>query len=142
MTTATTALVNAGGPTPPAGERPAKRDSIAKPQQCYGSQDQLLLFIAELTTKFLGDAQRFVHIQHRLAYAVGLWKGKAYEQILLLIDDGNLNIANLKALITLLKNTFSDPDRVCTAEWNLQSLFKSALTFLTTKLISRDTPPK
>jgi len=62
-----------------------------------------------------------VDIQHRLAY-VGFLKGKAYEQILPLIDEGNINIAGVKALITLLENVFSDPDRVLTAERNLQSL--------------------
>jgi len=60
--------------------------------------------------------------QHRLAYAVGFLKGKAYEQILPLIDEGNINIASVEALITLLENAFGDPDRVRTVEWNLQSL--------------------
>jgi len=57
-----------------------------------------------------------------LAYTVGFLKGKAYEQILPLIDEGNINIASVEALITLLKNAFGDPDRVRTAERNLQSL--------------------
>ena len=63
-------------------------------------------------------------VQHRLAYAVGFLKGKAYEQILPLIDEGNINIASVEALITLLENAFGDPDslRVRTAERNLQSL--------------------
>ena len=61
-------------------------------------------------------------VQHRLAYAVGFLKGKAYQQILPLIDEGNINIASLEALITLLEKTFSDPDRDHTAERNLQSL--------------------
>jgi len=51
-------------------------------------------------------------VQHRLAYAVGFLKGKAYEQILSLIDEGNINITSVEALIILLKNAFSDPDRV------------------------------
>ena len=61
-------------------------------------------------------------VQHRLAYAVGFLKGKAYEQILPLINEGNINIASVEALINLLENTFSDPDRVRTTERNLQSL--------------------
>jgi len=63
-----------------------------------------------------------VDVQHRLAYAVGFLKGKAYEQILPLIDEGNINIASVEALITLLENAFGDPDRVRTAERNLESL--------------------
>jgi len=63
-----------------------------------------------------------VDVQHRLAYAVGFLKGKAYEQILPLIDEGNINIVSVEALITLLENAFGDPDRVRTAERNLQSL--------------------
>ena len=61
-------------------------------------------------------------VQHRLVYAVGFLKGKACEQILPLIGEGNINIASVKALITRLENAFCDPDRVRTAERNLQSL--------------------
>jgi len=78
LATATAALANAGGPALPAGERPPKRASIPKPQEFDGSQDELRLFIAQLPTKFLGDAYKFVDVQHRLAYAVGFLKGKAY----------------------------------------------------------------
>ena len=63
-----------------------------------------------------------MHVQHRLAYAVGFLKGKAYEQIPPLIDEGNMYIAGVEALIILLENAFSNPDRVRTAERNLQSL--------------------
>jgi len=63
-----------------------------------------------------------VEVQHRLAYAVGFLKRKAYEQILPLIDEGNINIASVEALITLLENAFGDPDRVRTSERNLPSL--------------------
>jgi len=123
LATATSALANAGGPAPPAGERPPKRETIPQPQEFDGSQDQLRPFIAQLRTKFLGDSHKFVDVQHRLAYAVGFLKGKAYEKILPLIDEGNINIASVEALITLLENTFGDPDStVCTAERNLQSL--------------------
>jgi len=122
LTTATAALENAGGPAPPAGERPLKRESIPKPPEFDGSQDQLHLFIAQLRTKFLGDAHKFVEVQNWLAYAVGFLKGKAYEQILPLIDEANINIASVEALITLLENAFGDPDRVRTTEGNLQSL--------------------
>jgi len=64
-----------------------------------------------------------------LAYAVGFLKGKAYEQILPLIDEGNINIASVEALITLLENAFGDPDRVRTAERNLQSLRQKNCNF-------------
>jgi len=70
-----------------------------------------------------------VDVQHRLAYAVGFLKGKAYEQILPLIDKGNINIASVEALITLLKNAFGDPDRVRTAERDLQSLSQKNRNF-------------
>jgi len=53
LATATTVLANAAGPAPPAGERPPKRESITKPQEFDGSQDQLRPFIAQLCTKFL-----------------------------------------------------------------------------------------
>jgi len=129
LATASAALANAGGPAPPAGERPPKRESIPKPQEFDGSQDQLRPFIAQLRTKFLGDAHKFVDVQHRLAYTVGFLKGKAYEQILPLIDEGNINIASVEALITLLENAFGDPDRVRTAERNLQSLRQKNRSF-------------
>ena len=51
-------------------------------------------------------------VQQRLAYAVWFLKGKAYEQILRLIDEGNINMASVEALITLLENAFCDSDRV------------------------------
>jgi len=76
LATATAALANAVGPAPPAGERPPKGESIPQPQEFDGSQDQLRPFIAKLRTKFLGDAHKFVDVQHRLAYAVGFLKGK------------------------------------------------------------------
>jgi len=63
-----------------------------------------------------------VDVQYQLAYAVRFLKGKAYEQILPHIDEGNINIARVEAVITLLENTFGDPDRVHTTELNLQSL--------------------
>jgi len=129
LATATATLANARGPAPPAGERPPKRESIPKPQEFDGSQDQLRPFIAQLRTKFLGDAHKFVDVQHRLAYAVGFLKGKAYEQILPLIDEGNINIASVEALITLLENAFGNPDRVRTAERNLQSLHQKNRNF-------------
>jgi len=122
LATATTARANAGGPALPPGKRPPKRESIPKSQEFDGSQEQIRPFIAQLRTKFLGDAHKFVDVQHRLAYTVGFLKGKAYEQILPLIDEKNINIASVEALITLLKNAFGDPDRVSTAERNLQSL--------------------
>jgi len=62
-----------------------------------------------------------VDLQHRLGYPVGFLKGKGYEQILPLIDEGNINIASVEAVITLLENAFGNPNRVCTAEPNLQS---------------------
>jgi len=86
LTTATTALANAWGPVPPSGERPPKQQSIPTPHEYDGSQDQLPPFISQLRTKFLRDAHKFVDVQHRLTYAIGFLKGKAYEQILLLID--------------------------------------------------------
>jgi len=129
LATATAALANTGGAAPPAGERPPKRESIPKPQEFDGSQDQLRPFIAQLRTKFLRVAPKFVDVQHRLAYAVGFLKGKAYEQILPLIDEGNINIASVQALITLLENAFSDPDRVHTAKRNLQSLRQKKRNF-------------
>jgi len=76
--TATTALANAGGPAPRAGEQPLKRESIPKTKEFDGSQDQVHPFIAQLGTKFLGDAYKFVDVQYRLPYAVGFLKGKAY----------------------------------------------------------------
>jgi len=90
LATATAALANAGGPAPPAGERPPKRASIPKPQEFDGSQDQLRPFIPQLRTKFLRDAHKFVDVQHRFAYPVGFLKGKAYQQILPLIDEETL----------------------------------------------------
>ena len=64
-----------------------------------------------------------------MAYAVGFLKGKPYEQILPLIDEGNINIASVEALITLLENAFGDPDRVSRAERNLQSLCQNNSKF-------------
>jgi len=129
LATATAALANAGGTAPPAGERPPKRQSIPKPQEFDGSQDQLRPFIAQFPTKFLGDAHQFVRVQHRVAYAVGFLKGKAYEQILSLIDEGNINISSVEVLITVLENAYGDPDRVRTAERNLQSLHQKNRNF-------------
>jgi len=63
-----------------------------------------------------------VDVQHLWAYAVGFLKRKAYKQILPLTDEGNINIASVEALITQLENALGDPDRVRTAERNLQSL--------------------
>ena len=57
-----------------------------------------------------------------MTYAVGYLKGKPYEQILPLIDEGNINIACVEALINLLVNAFGHPDRVRMAERNLQGL--------------------
>jgi len=57
-----------------------------------------------------------------LAYAVRLLKGKAYKQILPLITEGNINIASVEPLITMLENAFGEADWVRTAERNLQSL--------------------
>jgi len=70
-----------------------------------------------------------VDVQHRLAYAVGFLKGKACEQILPLMNEGNINIASVEALITLLENAFSDPDRIRRAEGNLQSLLQKNRNF-------------
>jgi len=122
LANASAVLANAERPALPTGERPPKRESIPKPQELDGSQDQLRPFIVQLHTKFLGDAHKFIHVQHRLTYAVGYLKGKAYEQILPLIDEGNINIASVEALITLLENALGPPDRVRTAERNLQGL--------------------
>ena len=122
LAAAIAALAKPGGHPPPAGERPSKRESIPKQHEFDGSQDQLCPFLAQVRTKFLGDGHKFVDVQHRLAYAVGFLKGKAYEQILPLIDEGNISIASVEALITLRENAFSDPDWVRTAERNLQSL--------------------
>jgi len=76
LASATAALANGAGPAPPAGERPPKRESIPKPQEFNGSQYQLRPFIAQLYSKVLRHAHKFVDVQHRLAYAVGFLKGK------------------------------------------------------------------
>jgi len=94
-----------------------------------GSQDKLRPFIAQLGMEFLSDAHKFVNIQHRLAHAVGFLKGKAYKQILPLINEGTINIASVAALITILENTFGDPDRVHTAERNWQALCQKNRNF-------------
>jgi len=56
LTTATIALANPEEPAPPARARPPKRESIPKPKELDGSKDQLRLFMAQLRTKFFGDA--------------------------------------------------------------------------------------
>jgi len=122
LVTATAALANTGGPALPGAERPPIRESIPKLQEFDGSHDQLRPVIAQLLTKFVSDPHEFVDVQHWLGYAVGFLKGKAYEQIFSLIDEGHINIASVVALITVLKNAFGDPDRVCSAERNLHSL--------------------
>jgi len=78
--------------------------------------------MAQLRTKFLGEAHKYVDVQHRLAYAVGFLTRKAYKQILPLIGERNINIVSVEALITLLENAFSDPDRVRTGDQNQQRL--------------------
>ena len=62
LTTATAALANAERLAPLAGERLPKRESITNPQEFEESEDHLHPFIAQLGTKFLGDAHKFLDV--------------------------------------------------------------------------------
>ena len=91
-----------------------------------GTWEKLRPFIAQLRTKLIGDAYRFRDEAHKISYALALLTGKAYLQVLPLVNSttGTIQLESVNTLITLLENAFGDPDRIATAERNLENLYQ------------------
>jgi len=100
----------------------AKPESIPDPPVFSGERKELRSFIAGLRLKVIGNASRFPTDQHQLIYAFGRLGGIAREQIMPYVRTGQIDLANLEALITVLDNAFGDPNRVATAERELREL--------------------
>src|SRR6266576_632079 len=70
----------------------------------------------------MGDATRFPTPQHILKYAINRLEGAALNQLLPYVQNDNVNLADLAALVRILEDAFGDPDRVATAERELEKL--------------------
>jgi hypothetical protein len=72
--------------------------------------------------KLAGNVSHFSNPQHQLCYTFGCLVAQAFAQVEANITDNNINLADVPALITVLKTVFWDPDHVATAEGKLEEL--------------------
>src|SRR5215213_8778903 len=107
--------------TPAAGSKPDK------PEPFKGDRNMLRPFVAQLRlyTSTLPDDQT------RLRTAVFFLRDLAFDQIHLYIRDTHVDLANLSALITILKTAFDNSNWVREAESKLNNIQQGTRDFVT-----------
>jgi len=83
---------------------------------------ELRPFIAKLRLKLHFNRDRYSGEQDKLAYAVQRLEDLALAQIIPFVANHRIDLPDVDALITILENAFGDPDRVATAERELNKL--------------------
>lgn len=99
-----------------------RQEKIPDPPKYSGDRSTLRPFVAQLRLKLLGNADKFPDAQHALMYTIGRLEGIALEQILPFVTATSVELADTNTLITILESAFGDPDRLATAEREMDHL--------------------
>jgi hypothetical protein len=105
---------------PVTGAGPAAAIKLPDPPRFDATKSKLLDFISKLRAKLVGDARRFYHDHHQVAYAYGFLEGDAADQLRPYMESSATAPADIDGLIRILERAFGDPDRKGTARRELQ----------------------
>jgi hypothetical protein len=104
----------------------------SSPAGCKGQTDpekftgedrgKLRSFVALLWLHLIDRRGEFPNEQLKLQYAFSRLEGAALEQMIHLMKDDHVNLANFEAFVTSLEEAYGDPDRVNPAERELPKL--------------------
>jgi hypothetical protein len=83
---------------------------------------KLRSFVALLRLHLIDHPGEFPNEQPKLRYAFSRLEGAALEQLIHLVKDDCMNLANFEAFMTSLEEAYRDPDRVNTTERALAKL--------------------
>jgi hypothetical protein len=111
------------------------------PASCKGQTDpekftredcgKLRSFVALLQLCLIDRPGEFPNEQVKLRYAFSRLEGAALEQLIHLVKDDRMNLANFEAFVTSLEEAYGDPDHVNTAERALAKLYQGNRDFIT-----------
>jgi hypothetical protein len=123
----TLALVNAATTSSTTG-----RKGQTDPEKFTGEdRGKLRSLVALLRLRLIDRPGEFPNEQAKLRYAFSRLEGAALEQLIHLVKDDRVNLANSEAFVTLLEEAYGDPDRVNTAERALAKLRQGNRDFVT-----------
>jgi hypothetical protein len=83
---------------------------------------KLRSFVALLRLRLIDRPREFLNEQVKLRYAFSRLEGAALEQLIHLMKDDHVNLANFEAFVTSLEEAYGDPDCMNTAERALAKL--------------------
>jgi len=97
------------------GAAPRHHLKIQDPETFKGDREKLRPFLALLRLK----ASTYPNEADRLRYAVSVLGDSALDEVLPYIQNNQVNLPDLAALITILETAFSNPNRVQEAAFKL-----------------------
>jgi hypothetical protein len=101
----------------------AGRKGQTDPEKFTGEdRGKLRSFVALLRLHLIDRPGEFPNEQAKLRYAFSRFEGAALEQLIHLVKDDRVNLANFEAFVTSPEEAYGDPDRVNTAERALAKL--------------------
>ena len=113
MTAATLAAQSAAAASAPGlPSSAAYTEKFEKIELYLGSRDELRTFLTKLRTR----CSTILDVQAKLRYVFNVLSDPTAAQILPYVRDDQIELADLPALIAILKNAFGNPNRVRDAE--------------------------
>lgn len=118
-------------------------NSHPDPDKFFGDKSKLDLFITQLRTKLLVNADHYIRLgtkteQNKLSYSISRLGGDAFAHVKPYVDDGVISLPNVARMIELLKTRFGDVDPAGRAKRDLFKWYqtnKDLDTFLNTFLL-------
>jgi hypothetical protein len=102
---------------------------LPHPPKYSRDRKDLLNFISKVCSKLAGENCYFSDNQHKLRYVYSYLKGNTQNQIQPYIQTDNISLEDVKALINILKATFSNPNEVGMASGELDYLTQGNYKF-------------
>jgi hypothetical protein len=111
---------------------PASRKGQTDPEKFTGEDHgKLRSFVALLQLRLIDCPREFPNEQAKLRYTFSRLEGATLEQLIHLIKDDRVNLANFEAFMTSLEEAYRDPDHMNTAERALAKLRQGNRDFVT-----------
>ena len=98
---------------------------LPDPEKFNGTKEKLRPFLAQLRLK----AAIFPSDQAKLRFSVSVLTGDALDIILPYIQNDQINLDNLAALITILEGAFGNPNKIADAEYKLNTIQQGTRDF-------------
>ena len=110
---------------PDGGRGGSNKERIPMPEKFDGTRSKLRAFLTQLRLK----VATYPDEQAKLRLAVNCLTGNAMDQVQSYMENDNVNLANLAALIAILNTAFGNLNRVAKAESKLSTLQQGAREF-------------